>query len=407
VPAPRAPARDAPPTTAATAGAQLPATQGSPPPAMPAPAPTARGAAPAVAASPRDSRQLALDGSRPRPVPARPAAPPAPALAVAWPQAPALARFDRLAADWTARRAATRATVTAKSPVSGRASAYDQRLLGDKTGKRVRYRPLRKSSRVVAGTVLARSGAAPSGAEGGRTRLEIRPAGRGAPRIDPRPIVAGWKLLNASQPTVDSEPSIGQILLLSKRALERRVLEDRRIRLYRCGREDVRAGRIDRRVLVTLELLAISNLRPTVSSLFCGHGRLTSSGHVSEHSIGNAVDISAINGVPIKGNQGPGSITETTIRRLLSLQGTVKPHQIISLMTFDGADNTLSMADHDDHIHVGFASEGARRSLAARQFEGVLEPRQWAALMNRLSRIDNPEVPVPSHSATRTRAKAG
>jgi len=408
VPAPRAPARDAPPTTAATAGAQLPATQGSPPPAMPAPAPTARGAAPAVAASPRDSRQLALDGSRPRPVPARPAAPPAPALAVAWPQAPALARFDRLAADWTARRAATRATVTAKSPVSGRASAYDQRLLGDKTGKRVRYRPLRKGSRVVAGTVLARSGAAPSGAEGGRMRLEIRPAGRGAPRIDPRPIVAGWKLLNASQPTVDSEPSIGQILLLSKRALERRVLEDRRIRLYRCGREDVRAGRIDRRVLVTLELLAISNLRPTVSSLFCGHGRLTSSGNVSEHSIGNAVDISAINGVPITGNQGPGSITETTIRRLLSLQGTVKPHQIISLMTFDGADNTLSMADHDDHIHVGFASEGARRSLAARQFDGVLKPRQWAALMNRLSRIDNPEVPkVPSPSATRTRAKPG
>jgi len=408
VPAPRAPARDAPPTTAATAGAQLPATQGSPPPAMPAPAPTARGAAPAVAASPRDSRQLALDGSRPRPVPARPAAPPAPALAVAWPQAPALAHFDRLAADWTARRAATRATVTAKSPVSGRASAYDQRLLGDKTGKRVRYRPLRKSSRVVAGTVLARSGAAPSGAEGGRMRLEIRPAGRGAPRIDPRPIVAGWKLLNASQPTVDSEPSIGQILLLSKRALERRVLEDRRIRLYRCGREDVRAGRIDRRVLVTLELLAIANLRPTVSSLFCGHGRLTSSGNVSEHSIGNAVDISAINGVPIKGNQGPGSITETTIRRLLSLQGTVKPHQIISLMTFDGADNTLSMADHDDHIHVGFASEDARRSLAARQFDGVLEPRQWAALMNRLSRIDNPEVPkLPSHSATRTRAKPG
>ena len=441
VPAPRAPARDAPPTTAATAGAQLPATQGSPPPSMPAPAPTARGAAvrparvqdpaavaavapirgavpfaiaagastaPAVAASPRDSRQLALDGSRPRPVPARPAAPPAPALAVAWPQAPALARFDRLAADWTARRAATRATVTAKSPASGRASAYDERLLRDTTGKRVRYRPLRKGSRVVAGTVLARSGAAPSGAEGGRMRLEIRPAGRGAPRIDPRPIVAGWKLLNASQPTVDSEPSIGQILLLSKRALERRVLEDRRIRLYRCGREDVRAGRIDRRVLVTLELLAISNLRPTVSSLFCGHGRLTSSGNVSEHSIGNAVDISAINGVPIKGNQGPGSITETTIRRLLSLQGTVKPHQIISLMTFDGADNTLSMADHDDHIHVGFASEGARRSLAARQFDGVLKPRQWAALMNRLSRIDNPEVPkLPSHSATRTRAKPG
>ena len=32
----------------------------------------------------------------------------------------------------------------------------------------------------------------------------------------------------------------------------------------------------------------------------------------------------------------------------------MKPHQIISLMTFEGADNTLAMPDHDDHIHVGF-----------------------------------------------------
>ena len=32
----------------------------------------------------------------------------------------------------------------------------------------------------------------------------------------------------------------------------------------------------------------------------------------------------------------------------------MKPHQIISLMTFDGADNTFAMGDHDDHIHVGW-----------------------------------------------------
>ena len=32
----------------------------------------------------------------------------------------------------------------------------------------------------------------------------------------------------------------------------------------------------------------------------------------------------------------------------------MKPHQIISLMTFDGADNTLALPDHADHIHVGF-----------------------------------------------------
>ena len=81
---------------------------------------------------------------------------------------------------------------------------------------------------------------------------------------------------------------------------------------------------------------------------------MTASGNVSEHSTGNAVDIAAINGIPILGHQGAGSITDITIRRLLTLQGTMKPHQIISLMTFDGADNTLSLPDHNDHIHVGF-----------------------------------------------------
>ena len=32
----------------------------------------------------------------------------------------------------------------------------------------------------------------------------------------------------------------------------------------------------------------------------------------------------------------------------------MKPDQIISLMTFEGTDNTYAMGDHDDHIHVGW-----------------------------------------------------
>ena len=32
----------------------------------------------------------------------------------------------------------------------------------------------------------------------------------------------------------------------------------------------------------------------------------------------------------------------------------MKPHQIITLMTYPGTDNTLALPDHDDHIHVGF-----------------------------------------------------
>ena len=152
--------------------------------------------------------------------------------------------------------------------------------------------------------------------------FSIRPAGRGAPRIDPKPILDGWKLLEAtaiyraSGRNVlhgDDElggMSIGQILLLPKPLLEKRVLSDERIEVYECGRDDIRSGQIDRRVLATLAYLAESGLKPTVTSLKCGHGFYTSSGNVSHHSSGNAVDIAAINGIPILGHQEAGGITE-------------------------------------------------------------------------------------------------
>ena len=97
-------------------------------------------------------------------------------------------------------------------------------------------------------------------------------------------------------------------------------------------------------MLATLEFLVASGFNPTVTALECGHSYLTTSGNVSEHTTGTAVDIAAINGIPILGNQGKGSITDLVIQRLLTLQGTMKPHQIISLMTFPDADNTLVAA---------------------------------------------------------------
>ena len=233
--------------------------------------------------------------------------------------------------------------------------------------------------------------------------FEIRPAGRGAPRVDPKPILDGWKLLESTaiyraakkNPFVGEDaktPTIGQILLMSKETLIQRVVNNPRISVYGCGEADIRSGQIDRRVLATLEYLASSGLKPTVSSLRCGHGYLTASGNVSEHSTGTAVDIAAVNGVPIIGHQGSGSITDITIQRLLTLQGTMKPHQIISLMTYDGADNTFAMGDHADHIHVGWRPLYGQSKKAARRIDAILKPKQWIKLIDRLGEIDNPEV---------------
>src|SRR6201999_986224 len=132
------------------------------------------------------------------------------------------------------------------------------------------------------------------------------------------------------------------------------VLSDPGIDIYQCGRQDIAAGKIDKRVLAVLAFLSRTGLKPTVSALECGHSEMTVSGFVSEHFTGDAVDISAINGIPIAGHQGAGSITDLTIRALLTLQGEFVPHQIISLMQYPGASNTLAMPEHWNHIHVGF-----------------------------------------------------
>jgi len=277
--------------------------------------------------------------------------------------------------------------------------------------KRFRLRRLRKGANVIGGTVLGRVGRP---VQGTAAHLEfgIRPAGRGAPRIDPKPILDGWKLLEATAIYRasgknalhnDSDAfSIGQILLMPKRMLERRVLGDERIEVYDGGRKDIQSGQIDRRVLASLAYLAESGMRPTVTSLKSGHGFFTSSGNVSHHSSGNAVDIAEINGVPILGHQEPGGVTEQAVRRLMRLQGTTAPDQIISLFDIGGA--TLAMSDHHDHIHLGFQPRFGTNGKLGKQAQAVLKPGQWPELLERLEEIENPVVPTkPSPYSLPTR----
>jgi len=225
------------------------------------------------------------------------------------------------------------------------------------------------------------------------------------PSIDPKPILDGWKLLEATaiyraagknvlygRDAKAGSLSIGQILLLPKALLEKRVLADERIEIYEGGRSDLRSGQIDRRVLASLAYLAESGLRPTVTSLRSGHSYLTASGNVSHHSSGNATDVAAINGVPILGHQEPGGVTDQAVRRLMRLQGTMRPSQIISLL--DYGQNTVAMGDHADHIHVGFQPLFGQNRRLGQQALAVLKPGQWSDLIARLREIDNPVVPT-------------
>jgi hypothetical protein len=267
-----------------------------------------------------------------------------------------------------------------------------------------------------------------SAARSVRLRFAIRPAGD-TTTIDAGPILANWRQLDVALHPKGAKGGLdllgataAQVFLMSQSELERTVLSDPGIEIYACGRQDIASGAIDGRVLATLEFLSRSGLRPTVSALRCGHGEFTTSGNVSEHYFGDAVDISAINGIPIAGHQGAGSIADVTIRALLTLQGRFVPHQIISLMKYPEASNTLALPDHWNHIHVGFRPVGSAPTPAPGATDAAahsagkagqpapsplavtpeLSAAQWDQLIARIATLQQPTVSAkPSSAAIR------
>jgi hypothetical protein len=281
---------------------------------------------------------------------------------------------------------------------AGEGTAEGERETAENVAPEAAEGKLQVGSKVIAGTVLARVGGSEAGVDP-HINFSIRPAGRGAPRIDPKPILDGWKLLEATaiyrakgKSPFTARLSGAGVLLLSKEALQKRVLADEGLSIYPCGREDVASGRIDRRVLAMLEYLRSKGFELTITALECGHGYLTTSGNVSEHSTGDAVDIADINGVPVTGHQGPGTMTDELIRDVLQLQGTMHPHQVISLEDLPG-ETSFAMADHYDHVHVGYSPIAGGNPLET-QFSPLLKPDQWQRLIERLGQIENPEVPI-------------
>ena len=130
--------------------------------------------------------------------------------------------------------------------------------------------------------------------------------------------------------------------------------------------------------------------------MLCGRvGSITTSGNISNHNFGNAADIALINGIPVLGHQGPGSITEELLRAVLRLQGTLTPDELISLQEFGGP--SFAMSDHADHVHIGYSPTGDSDNT---RFVQLLKPNQWQRLIGRLGEIENPEVPTePSDAA--------
>jgi hypothetical protein len=280
--------------------------------------------------------------------------------------------------------------------------------------------PLRAGVQVIAGTVLGHVGAEPngagapgtapapgigqppqSGAPGGpHMFFQIKPAGIGAPPIDPKPILDGWVALEntsifrakGENPFLATSPSVGQVLLESKGQLEQLLAHDASVHMHACERRDVLTGRVDRRVLATLEFLSVSGLKPTVTGLRCAVATSALEGNASAGSGDDTVKITAVNGVPIAGHQGQGSIADTTIRRLLTLQGVNRPLRIVSDTSIPGTANTLVKASARDYVYVAFGPPSGGGAQGASAFGSVLSAKEWISLIARLGQIPDPTV---------------
>jgi hypothetical protein len=266
---------------------------------------------------------------------------------------------------------------------------------------------------VIAGTVLGHVGPE-TGADGTTAAapshiiFQIRPAGLDAPLIDPKPILDGWVALagtaifraKGENPFLATSPTVGQVLLESKQQLEPQVLHGGGVKLGTCARQDVQEGRVEERVLAMLEYLAVSGLKPTVSGLPCAPKTPAAlAANAADSASSEAVSITAVNGIPIAGHQGQGTIADETVRKLLMLQGLSRPEQIVSLMSYPGAVRAITSPSAADAIHVSFAAPNTRAGHAASLFNSGLTPSEWIALVDRLGEIPDPTVGTGHSSA--------
>ncbi len=261
--------------------------------------------------------------------------------------------------------------------------------------------PLHVGAQVIAGTVLGHvaPGAQP------HMVFQIRPAG--APPINPKPILDGWVKLQSSaivkakgrDPFARISPTPGQALLESKTQLDQQVPRDRHIRLAPCERRLIAEGRTDRRVLAALTFLSASGLKPTVSARSCTQGSATGREAVSAAAALAAVDISAVNGLPVAGSRGPTAIATVLVHKLGELQGITRPLEIASSTRFTGAANSVASPGFKDVIHLAFTPLGGSAARAAGGFGTGLTPAQWLKLVARLGEVPDPAVASKHSSA--------
>ncbi len=136
-------------------------------------------------------------------------------------------------------------------------------------------------------------------------------------------------------------------------ALATAVLANPNIELRPEAEADVRAGRVDPRVLAVLLALSERFSLAGVGPFVRGHSYyVAGTNRPSNHAFGRAVDIGTIDGELV--SPANGAARQAALA-LASLPAPLRPDEIGSpFAELSGLPGLFSDADHQDHIHLGF-----------------------------------------------------
>jgi cell wall-associated NlpC family hydrolase len=170
------------------------------------------------------------------------------------------------------------------------------------------------------------------------------------------------------------------------------LLANKRVSLDSSGVADLKAGRIDPRIVAVLRIVSRDHTI-TESAMASDHDKLTSSGYVSNHYSGRAVDISVVDGQAV----GPGNVAARRLAEALSrLPASIRPTEIGSPWALPGAAYFTDGA-HQNHVHIAFDDEVAADWRAPAGLPGAVPvPTSGDEAAQELPAIDVPASEIPA-----------
>jgi len=131
------------------------------------------------------------------------------------------------------------------------------------------------------------------------------------------------------------------------------LIANPRITLSPVQRSDIAQGLIDPRIVSLLGMIAQSHTI-YISALRSDHSEFTTSGNVSNHSAGRAVDIAMVDGAACTGTRD-GTCGQLAVE-LAQLTGPLHLTELIYCFDPDGnrSADAFAQPDHCNHMHAGF-----------------------------------------------------